>query len=379
MWSYWEQSTFIGTPDLLVIGSGIVGLSAAIHFKNQTPQSDVLVIEAGHLPSGASTKNAGFACFGSPSELLMDLKSNSPEEVFGLVRKRWDGLELLRNWIGEDHLNYEAPGSFELFADQEEFESCLDQLDFLNQGCESQLGFKPYLKSDDIISESGFKGFSGAIRIEGEGQIHTGQMMKSLILLAQEIGIRLINGLSIKEVNSEESGIQVKTQEGTFSSKKCLIATNGFAKQLLPELDAQPARAQVFITKPIKNLKFKGTYHFDEGYYYFRNVEDRVLFGGGRNLDFEKETTDEIDLNNQIQKHLEEILRERILPDTSFQIDQQWSGIMGIGTDKDPIVKKLDDNLFCAVKLGGMGVAIGTMVGREAAELIHEGNSPSAK
>ena len=55
----------------------------------------------------------------------------------------------------------------------------------------------------------------------------------------------------------------------------------------------QPARAQVLITKPIKNLQIKGTFHLDKGYYYFRNIDNRILFGGGRNLDFKTEETSE--------------------------------------------------------------------------------------
>jgi glycine/D-amino acid oxidase-like deaminating enzyme len=50
----------------------------------------------------------------------------------------------------------------------------------------------------------------------------------------------------------------------------------------------KPARAQVLITKPIDSLKIKGTFHMDRGYYYFRNIDNRVLIGGGRNLDLKK-------------------------------------------------------------------------------------------
>ena len=49
----------------------------------------------------------------------------------------------------------------------------------------------------------------------------------------------------------------------------------------------------MLITKPIKNLHIKGTFHLDKGYYYFRNIDDRILFGGGRNLDFKTEETTE--------------------------------------------------------------------------------------
>ena len=147
-----------------------------------------------------------------------------------------------------------------------------------------------------------------------------------------------------------------------------IVATNGFANQLLKIKDVMPARAQVLITEPIPSLKFKGTFHYDEGYYYFRNIGNRVLFGGGRNLDFKTETTTDLSLNTKIQQHLELLLKTVILPKTPFKVEQRWCGIMGVGQIKKPIIKKTSHNIVCAVRMGGMGVAIGSLVGKLAVE-----------
>ena len=155
-----------------------------------------------------------------------------------------------------------------------------------------------------------------------------------------------------------------------FITKKLVITTNGFAKELIP-VAVQPARAQVLITKPIPNLDIIGTFHLDRGYYYFRNFEDRILLGGGRNLDFEGETTTELAQTVLIQNRLEQLLREVILPNQYFEIDQRWSGIMGIGSHKKPIVEQLSEHVYCGVRMGGMGVAIGSLIGKETADLIH--------
>ena len=147
------------------------------------------------------------------------------------------------------------------------------------------------------------------------------------------------------------------------------IATNGFSNKLLKE-DVKPARAQVLITKPIKNLKIQGTFHLDKGYYYFRNIDDRILLGGGRNLDFKNEETDEFGLNIKIQNELESMLKTVILPKNKFEIDHRWSGIMGVGNKKTTIIKTISENVFCGVRLGGMGIAIGSAVGNELANKI---------
>jgi cation diffusion facilitator CzcD-associated flavoprotein CzcO len=75
--SFWEKSLYFESLDFTIIGAGIVGLSTAIFLKEKFPRSKILILERGYLPSGASTKNAGFACFGSPTELYDDLSKIS--------------------------------------------------------------------------------------------------------------------------------------------------------------------------------------------------------------------------------------------------------------------------------------------------------------
>ena len=91
---------------------------------------------------------------------------------------------------------------------------------------------------------------------------------------------------------------------------------------------------------------------------------------GGRNLDFEAENTTEFGLTEIVQKKLEHLLKEVILPNQNFQIAHRWSGIMGIGNSKNPIVTSLSENVYCGVRLGGMGVAIGSLIGTELADLV---------
>jgi gamma-glutamylputrescine oxidase len=117
--SFWEKETFINHTDYLIIGSGIVGLSTAIYLKQRDNTKKVTVLERGFLPTGASTKNAGFSCIGSPSELLDDLKKHSKDEVYATVAKRWAGLLNLNQLLGEENIGYKSLGSHELFQNVE--------------------------------------------------------------------------------------------------------------------------------------------------------------------------------------------------------------------------------------------------------------------
>jgi len=108
----------------------------------------------------------------------------------------------------------------------------------------------------------------------------------------------------------------------------------------------------------------------DKGYYYFRSINNRILLGGGRNTDITGETTTAIETTENIQAVLKTLLKDVILPNLSFEIDYAWSGIMGIGASKQPIIKKISPNVYAGVRMGGMGVAIGAAVGQQLSELI---------
>lgn len=367
--SYWEKKILFKKFDLIIVGSGIVGLSTAISYKQKNKKATVLILERGILPSGASTKNAGFACFGSVSELLDDLKKMPEDTVWKTVEMRWQGLELLRKRLGDKPIGYKGLGGYELFDEEKNFAICTEKIEELNKKIKNTLGLKKCY-STVTLKNLNFKNINGVILNNYEGQIDTSLMMQNLIDLSQKLGITLLNNISISKINNLNNSVELLSDYGLFTASKVVVATNGFAKQLLNVPDVKPARAQVLITKPIKNLKIKGAFHYDEGYYYFRNIDGRILFGGGRNLDFKGETTTELNLNAKIQKRLDHLLKTMILPYTPFEVDHRWSGIMGVGSEKKPIIEFVSPNVLAAVRMGGMGVAIGSIVGQEAAQKI---------
>ncbi|GAB3820613.1 NAD(P)/FAD-dependent oxidoreductase [Pontibacter rugosus] len=374
--SFWERETYFNDINVLIIGSGIVGLNAALHLKTTQPALKILVAERGLLPTGASSKNAGFACFGSPSEMLEDLQHHPENEVFSLIERRWKGLQRLRQNLGDTAIDYNRWGGYELFQpkqeEQELYEACLQQLPYLNKQLQSIVGEPDvYQTADEQISHFGFKGVQHLLLSTAEGQIDTGKMILALTQKVQALGVLVLNGLEVLELHEEDKGITATTTQGiNIKASAALVATNGFAQKLLPQLSVVPARAQVLITKPIPDLRIKGTFHYDKGYYYFRNIGKRVLFGGGRNLNIQAEETTELGLTELVQNRLEQLLREVILPETPFEVEHRWSGIMGMGNAKTTIVQQVSERISCSVRLSGMGIAIGSLVGEEGAELV---------
>lgn len=372
--SFWENDTYYDKADFIIIGSGIVGLNTAINLKEKNPNSRVVILERGSLPTGASTRNGGFACFGSLSELIADMDTQSEDAVFSLVAKRWRGLQRLRERVGDSNLSYQQWGGYELFDEKEAaiYNSCRQRITYFNKKLASLTGHpEVYQLADDKLSNFKFNKVEHLIWNSAEGQLHAGRMMKALVDMARESGVVILNGVDVQSFESMESGVSVYAADGVeLRAAKLGLCTNGFTKNLLSALKVEPARNQVLITKPIPYLKIKGTFHYDEGYVYFRNVGNRILLGGCRNRDKEVETTAAFGLTDNIKSALQNFLETVILPNQKIGIEQWWSGIMGLGNSKDPIVKEIEPNVYAGVRLGGMGVAIGSLVGEELAGLM---------
>jgi|LauGreDrversion4_2_1035121.scaffolds.fasta_scaffold53879_2 glycine/D-amino acid oxidase-like deaminating enzyme len=370
--SYWEKQHFFNKSDLVVIGSGIVGLNAAISFKLKFPNKKVTVIERGILPSGASTRNAGFACIGSVSELSDDLTKMSEQNVWETVNFRYSGLKKLRSLVGDENMDYQHLGGYEVFDSEESFDINAAKIDKYNSFLKPITGLNETFKiNHSKIIESRMKGFRYCIENLAEGQINTGLMMRKLLDVAYHLGILIFNHIDVSSINDTNNEVEINCKNNLIlKSDKVIVATNGFAKELLNINDVEPARAQVLITKPILGLSLKGSFHYDSGYYYFRNIDDRILFGGGRNLDFAGENTSKFGLSDLIQNQLDKLLSENIVPHQQVEIDLRWSGIMGVGSEKKPIIQFISNNVVCAVRMGGMGVAIGSLVGEMASSKL---------
>ena len=193
--SYWEREEWLKKPDLLIIGAGIVGASVALFYKEKHPESDVLIVEKGIVPEGASTRNAGFTCIGSISEHLADMKVAGKEVVLKRIERRWNGLRLLRKTLGEDALEYNHTGGYEIFTDSELFESCRKQLPEMNQHLYELLGLK------NVYSETTYEGYP-AIFNHVEGAVNSGIMMKNLHARLARAGVRVWWNTGVESVQN---------------------------------------------------------------------------------------------------------------------------------------------------------------------------------
>src|SRR5690606_31224255 len=124
--SFWEKNFLEEKLDVAILGAGITGISTAISLKEKWPQCKVGVIERDVVSQGASTKNAGFSCFGSVTEICDDINHMGVDKTFHIIKMRYEGLKKLRERIPAQKMDYRHYGGYEIFDKGEYGNSVLE-------------------------------------------------------------------------------------------------------------------------------------------------------------------------------------------------------------------------------------------------------------
>jgi glycine/D-amino acid oxidase-like deaminating enzyme len=346
-------------------------LWTALEIKNKHPKAKITIIEKGTIPTGASTRNAGFACFGSPSEMLHDVAFIGEDKMWSIVEMRYKGITKIRKHFKDKQISYDSCGGYECFKiGTHDLEDTRNNLSWLNRGLKKITGKKNSFQfCDNKLKKYNLSGFESMVENKNEGGLHSGKLVSALIKRVQSAGVQILYGIEITGWEDVGNKVSIQTNKRNLEAKKLVLCTNALSAKLLPECNLKPVRGQVMVTAPINGLKLKGTFHFDQGFYYFRNIDNRVLLGGARNTAFEQEETADMFVTDNIQQKLEQFLSDHILNGTPYKITHRWSGIMGLTRSRLPLVEAVGKNITAALACNGMGVALSPIIAEEIAEV----------
>ncbi|MFK7990410.1 MAG: NAD(P)/FAD-dependent oxidoreductase [Sandaracinaceae bacterium] len=350
--------------ELLVIGAGIAGCSAALAAAEAGV--DVLVLDARPASAGASGRNAGFVLLAHVFELPAleaRLGAAGVSELIGLAR---ENHRRLRERFGQA-ARHRTSGSLMLAevgdeADRERLESAARIL--REHGAAPALG-PPH---------PALAGFDVQLSLPEDGQLHPGELVRAMR--------HALPRFARAAVTSLEAGV-AQTDGGEVRYERAVVATNAHAAQLVPLLRGvvTPQRAQMLATAPGLARVLEPVAYANAGYDYFRQREDGAVFVGGRRHLFEaEEATDALEPSEAVQSSLEAYLRRHLPFAVSAPVAHRWAGTMGFSPDELPLVGRAPGlpgvHILAGFTGHGLGLAM-VLADRLVDSLTAKGTVPS--
>jgi len=379
--SYWQDSVGITTAndaDIVIVGAGLAGLSTLYWLKKLEPSLRVFAIDKGKIGHGASGRNAGFITCGSTEHFSRMGSAYGESKAAEIWKFTEYNHALMLEEFGREVLGhkceYRKLGSWTLAATEHEIDVIKKSVsDLQNRGVDvewrDERTVRNYLQAE---------GFSGGAFYRDDGEIHP---LKYLWYLSSnlpgEYGI--IENHEVFDIGTSGERITVRADRRIFRTDAVVLCTNAWSSQLFPWFQDKiaPTRGQIIVTEPVD--KFLEPCYCNFVLDYFRQLKDgRVLIGGFRNADVEKEIGFSDEINPIINDKLEAFINKHFPILRGKKIDYRWSGVMGFAADGYPMVGSLpeDPRIFYNVGFTAHGLGYTFATGELTARLMLQGKDP---
>ncbi|WP_113907142.1 NAD(P)/FAD-dependent oxidoreductase [Aliidiomarina celeris] len=372
--------------DTLIIGAGYTGLNAAYQLVTDYQQK-VLVLDAGAIGAGCSSRNAGFVLPGTGRLSFSDY-----ERQFGLETAHQVQNEFAASI---DHLSAAVEGAekevelneaqYLRFAHTEKWATMLRS---------QQKLYGPTLLTANWLSQASIKerfpGIThafGGLSLTPAKSINPIAYVHHLAKRATNAGA-LIQGnspvVNYKQSSRASKEFVVETAQGTkVRCQKLLFCTNGYLPQgLNPALSARhlPVLSSVLVTAPLTTeqrnaVGFSPKELFMDTRllkYYYRLLPDGRLLFGGRGAIQGKHAN-----HSRYQRDLQQALVRTLPTLASVTVDYYWQGWISVALDSMPRVFSPEPNVYTSMGYCGAGIAFSSLAGKRLASFAMNDSTPN--
>ncbi len=357
------------STDVLIVGAGYTGLSAALHLSDRA--GDVVVIDAAQPGWGCSGRNGGQInpnwktslsllqqlYPGKSFDRFIETVDQSADLVFDLIdrfniqckanrvgcilaTKGWKGVQYMTDWTN--------------FWQQQG--AAVDLLDV--QAMADAVGCAEY--------DAGFLDYRG-------GTLQPLSYSRGLARACIELGVSLYGDTTAKTLIKYGQGWQVKTPSATINCNQIILATNGYTDKLWSGLTETiiPVASMLTATKPLPEEtagrimpeRYAVAEYAGVPAYYRIDESNRMVFGWRGTL-----SGSIASLNTRhLRKRAVELFPE--LGNAEWEYD--WAGYVGITSHQRPMLLKLAENAYAGLGYNGRGICMATMMGKQLAQVIN--------
>jgi glycine/D-amino acid oxidase-like deaminating enzyme len=363
------------TADVVVVGAGLAGVSAAYHLAGFG--RSVLVIDAGRPGGGGTGGTPGFLLASGgvyASRLERDCGEPHTTALRALSR---DALGELRNLSGALDCDYQPRDALSLCLSPREMrdaEATHDRLRAL--GVPVRL-----LDREHVKTRTGSALFTGALLDPEAATVDPVRLVSGLARLAAARGTVFHGETTLKLVEEPAAGgVIIHTERGRIHAHVVVVATNAHTPRLFPSLADRvfPYRMQALLTEPVPLLPTPDLYVANYSNEFWRILEDStILMGGCRETVSGTEDGLPEGTSGKIQGAIERFLGTVYPALKGWPVRYRWAGHMATTCEVFPMVGPLPGHpcLQLCVGFGEFGLLQAYAAGRTVARLIETGHS----
>jgi glycine/D-amino acid oxidase-like deaminating enzyme len=283
-----EQVVVLPAADVVIVGAGYTGLSAAIRLARAG--RSVQVFDREHPGEGASTRNGGITS-GNLRPSLTELGQRFGEQqASALVAESKAAREDLYRFIDEENIacDFTLTGRFGGASAPADYERLAREAEMLNRTLGIETYAVPRADQRSVLGTDYY--FGGAVRMD-IGGLHPAKLHRGMLDLAIAAGATVHARTAVLGIRSDGDCFEVKTARGTVRSRDVIVGVNGYADASDRWLRRRlvPVRSRIIATEPLSpNLmgelmpRRMMCGETRKLHYYYRPSPDgdRILFGG---------------------------------------------------------------------------------------------------
>ena len=358
--------------DVVIIGAGYTGLSAAHHIAKSGLSP--VVLEANHPGWGASGRNGGVIT----AKFRLSFRDIDAAHGRAMARRMYeiahDSIEMVDELVSEFGIvsaRLTRSGQVKAAHNQATLRAAIDEAEWMKR----EMGDAEVriLDAHQVREETGSRGFVGGVLNPGSGGIHPLNYLRGLAKGVAQRGVPIFQESPVLALRRDGDGVIAETPGGSVRARQAIIATNSYSDLTSATVRLQrtlvPFRSALIATEKLSpnlagSLMPTGRTYTETKRMmrWFRKVDDRVIFGGRGAF------------GKQDSESAFEALRRAmtgIFPELAdVPLEFRWSGLVGMTLDSVPHVGRIDDRTLYSVGYNGAGVAMSSLMGRYLASLV---------
>jgi glycine/D-amino acid oxidase-like deaminating enzyme len=380
---YWQDTVEMSveqydTPiipkvDIVVIGAGIPGLSAAYQLAKRG--ASVAVLDMKTIGWGASSRNGGMVLTGLKVDAEVVEARYGRQLALELFNDSVSAITTVEQIVTEENIEcaYNRTGHLLVANKPTHFDSLQNEISWFTEHFNHHTHLIP---KRELKDEIGSGVYYGGLLDESSAGLNPAQYVAGLVTAAERAGANLFSHAEVVKIEKNTTGYKVISNRGEVVSNQILITTGGYTGKVTPQLQRRviPIGSYIITTQTLpENLAHELIPHrrmvFDYKHFlnYFRlSADNRLVFGG--RAAFFPETDKSIRTSAKILR--QEMIR--IFPQLSnYEVEYAWGGTLDFAFDQMPHAGQID-GIYYALGFAGHGVALGTHIGIKMANAIFD-------